>query len=95
MNGVGPWWFPGPIRSVITRLSGLFFQEASWVRHDRGYSRGRPARSECDRLFLNALLRDASRTTKASRAIACAWLGVFFWIMVRLFGWASYGRDVK
>jgi hypothetical protein len=91
-NGVGPWWFPSWARRLLTWLSGLFFDEASWVKHDEGYAAGNPSRCECDRKFLQAMLRDASETGTTLRVFACLGLSVFFWIMVRLFGWLSYGR---
>ena len=35
-NGVGPYWFPKPLRVTLTRFSLLFFDEASWDKHDEG-----------------------------------------------------------
>ena len=92
-NGVGPWWMPGPFRAALTRASGLFFATASWDRHDIGYARGRPARAECDRLFLAAMLADAGRAGPVWRMAGCTVLAWVFWAMVRAFGWASYGRQ--
>jgi hypothetical protein len=93
MNGLGPWWFPARLRDWLTRASSLFFDEAAWNKHDEGYARGRPSRAECDRKFLCAMLRDASRCTTTPRIWACIWLAGLFWLMVRLFGWASYQRN--
>lgn len=92
---MGPWWFPGPIRQALTAISGVFFDEASWIHHDRGYARGRPERAECDRRFLMAMLRDASHQPTVLRAWACVNLAFVLWISVRLGGWASYGRKAR
>ena len=91
-NGLGPWWFPEWLRSYLTCLSSMFFDEAAWEKHDIGYERGRPSRAECDKKFFQAMLRDASRTQSMSKIWICCWLATFFWIMVRLFGWTSYNR---
>lgn len=92
MNGVGPWWMPAPIRAALTVLSAMFFVTASWDRHDEGYGRGYPARAECDRLFLAAMLADAGQAGAVWRMAVCTVLAWMFWAAVRLFGWASYGR---
>ncbi len=95
VNGVGPRWAPAPVRALLTRLATAFFDEASWDHHDWGYYWGCPARAECDRRFLAAMLRDASRAGPVWRmtlANALAWL---FWAAVRLGGWASYGRRAR
>lgn len=91
-NGLGPWWFPAPVRNAMTAAGRVFFREASWVRHDVGYARGYPSRAECDRLFLMAMLRDASRQPTVLRAWACVKLAFFLWACVRLGGWASYRK---
>lgn len=91
-NGVGPAWAWSWVRRLLTALSGLFFCEAGWREHDVGYGRGFPSRSVCDRKFLQAMLRDASETTTTPRVIACCALAFSFWVMVRAFGWASYGK---
>ena len=89
-NGLGPWWFPAFARNFLTRLSRRFFNEAAWDKHDEGYDRGAPSRAVCDRKFLQEILRDASQTTTTGRVLGCVALAVFYWLMVRLFGWASY-----
>lgn len=89
-NGLGAWWFPTPLRAWLTNRSAAFFNEASWVKHDIGYSRGRPARHICDRKFLQAMLRDASRH---DRPALCAALALLFWVCVRVGGHWSYARD--
>lgn len=88
---------PGPARVALTRLSGCFFLTASWDRHDVGYARGCPSRAECDRLFLAAMLADAGQAGPVWRMAGCTVLAWGFWVAVRLFGWASYGRggDVR
>jgi len=91
-NGLGPWWFPAPVRSAMTASGRVFFSEASWARHDVGYARGYPSRAECDRKFLMAMLRDASRQPSVLRAWACVKLAFFLWACVRLGGWASYRK---
>ena len=94
-NGLGPWWFPAFIRNFLTRLSRRFFNEAAWEKHDVGYGRGVVSRAECDRKFLQAMLRDASQTTTTLRVFACVGLAFFYWFMVRLFGWGSYNYKGK
>jgi len=92
VNGVGPRWAPVGIRRALTLLSGTFFAEASWQHHDWGYYWGCPSRTECDRRFLAAMLRDASlagATWRMAAACALAWA---FWVAVRLGGWVSYGK---
>ena len=88
-NGLGAWWFPAPLRAWLTRKSAAFFDEASWVKHDVGYARGRPARHLCDRKFLQAMLRDAAR---GDQPPLTATLALVFWACVRLGGRWSYGR---
>jgi len=90
-NGVGPWWFPRHIRAALTSLSSVFFVTASWDRHDQGYARACPSRAECDRKFLAAMLTDAGQAGPVWRMAGCTVLAWWFWVMVRLFGWASYG----
>jgi len=89
-NGVGPKWFPKFTRRALTRLSALFFDTASWDRHDEGYQAGRPARSECDRLFLAAMLTDGSQAGPVWRMLGCSLLAWGFWLAVRFFGWTAY-----
>jgi len=92
-NGLGPWWFPSAWRRWLTALSALFFDEASWRIHDVSYDAGDPPRSVADYGFLKAMIRDAGRTDTLLRMIACIALAFFFYALVRLFGWASYGRN--
>lgn len=93
MSGeVGPWWFPKPLRQALTWLSGLFFDTASWEKHDEGYARGHPSRAECDRLFLAAMLLDASQAGPVWRMLVCSLLGWAFWVSARVGGWLSYGK---
>lgn len=94
-NGVGPRWFPPITRRALTWLSALFFNTASWDRHDEGYARGDPARSECDRLFLAAMLTDASQAGPVWRMLGCSVLGWVFWLAVRAFGWAVYCKRLR
>ncbi len=91
-NGVGPRWFPAWARRILTRFSARFFSEADWERHDEGYARGSPDRATCDRKFLKAMLRDAAQATTTIRVLACVGLALFFWTMVRAFGWTAYKR---
>jgi len=92
VNGVGPYWWPAWARAWLTTWSGAFFKEASWQRHDRGYARGTPARAECDRLFLAAMLRDAARAGAVWRMGACCGLAWLFWAAVRVGGGPSWRR---
>ena len=92
-NGLGPWWFPDAWRRWLTNLSSLFFDEAGWSKHDVAYDKGFPSRSTADFKFLAAMVRDASLTTRLHRMIACLMLALLFYALVRLFGWASYGRN--
>ncbi len=89
-NGLGAWWFPAPLRAWLTRKSAAFFDEASWVKHDIGYAAGHPARHICDRKFLQAMLRDASRGQRPAKS---AILALLFWVCVRIGGGFSYARD--
>lgn len=94
-NGVGPWWAPACVRRALTWLSSWFFSEASWEHHDIGYARGRPSRAKCDRRFLAAMLRDASRAGPVWRMVAACTLAWIFWTAVRLGGWISYNWHPK
>jgi hypothetical protein len=94
-NGVGPWWLPAWPRRALTRLSGRFFQEADWAHHDYGYATRAAPRTVCDLRFLQAMLRDASAQPGTGATLAATVLAVTFWMLVRLFGWASYGRDIE
>ena len=91
-NGLGPWWFPSVLRAALTWISSFFFDEAAWVKHDEGYALGDPSRAVCDWKFLQAMIRDASRTTRLHRMLACLLIALFFYTFVRLFGWLSYNR---
>lgn len=89
-NGLGPWWFPEPLRRALTWASGFFFDEAAWDIHDEGYARGEPSRAICDWKFFQAMLRDASRVSRFHRVVACLVLAFTFYFAVRAFGWGSY-----
>lgn len=90
-NGLGPWWFPARLRQYLTNLGELFFEEAAWEKHDEGYALAIVSRAECDRKFLMAMLRDASRASTVGKAAICVGLAFFFWVCVRVGGAASYG----
>jgi hypothetical protein len=94
-NGLGPAWFPKWLTRGLTQLGRMFFDEANWGHHDHGYARGYPARAECDRLFLMAMLRDASLQPSVLRAWGCGKAAWFLWGCVRAFGWASYVTNEK
>ena len=91
-NGVGPAWAPAPVRAALTRLAALFFEEASWERHDRGYGRGgsEADRARFDRLFLAAMLRDASLLKTVPRMFGASLLAWIFWTAVRMGGWTAF-----
>ena len=92
INGVGPAWAPKYVRVALTWFSGLFFNWASWARHDQGYAEGGDAarRAEIDMKFLRAMLCDAAILGSPFRMLAGCLLAWFFWAMVRAFGWASF-----
>lgn len=94
-NGVGPSWFPAPVRRALTWFSLLFFSEANWDKHDEGYKAGSPSRSECDRKMLQAGLRDASRTTTIPRIFVCTFLAWVYYLACRAGGWATYNYKGK
>jgi hypothetical protein len=89
-NGIGPAWFNPKIRQVLTCIGSYFFSEASWDKHDEGYAAKNPERHVCDRKFLQAMLRDTSRPNNSFKVILTVFIALFFWVMVRLFGWISY-----
>lgn len=89
-NGLGPSWFPDWFRELLTKFGSSFFDEAAWDKHDVGYHLAIHSRSECDFKFLQAMLRDASRTPKIWRVLVSCMLAWIFWIAVRLGGWMSY-----
>lgn len=91
-NGVGPAWFPSFIRNALTYFSLLFFNEASWEKHDEGYAIKIYLRKECDLRFLKAMLRDASSQRVVWRMFGCTLLAWLFYTFVRLFGWISYNK---
>jgi len=90
VNGVGPSWFPSSVRDKLTKFSLRFFNEASWSKHDIGYKRGNPSRYICDMKFLQAMLRDASKSKPVLKILICVLIAWFYWIWVRLLGWISY-----
>jgi hypothetical protein len=91
-NGLGPAWFPKPIRRALTSLGKLFFQEASWEIHDESYATGSPSRWRADRGFLAAMLRDASRDQSILKMLACTIIAWALWLLVRAGGWMSYRK---
>jgi hypothetical protein len=93
-NGIGPKWFPAPLRKALTKLGEYFFIEASWEIHDEGYTKGSPDRDVCDRKFLQAMLRDASLTTTTLKVAGCTILAWTFWLFTRVFGWMTYRNKV-
>lgn len=92
MNGLGAWWFPNPVRVWLTKKSAEFFDEAAWQRHDRGYNLAIVSRETCDRKFLQAMLRDASRSHRPARTAVIA---LFLWVCVRVGGSLSYGKKKR
>lgn len=90
-NGVGSAWMPEIIRKTLTRLSAWFFDEASWNHHDFGYFVGCTERDRlyCDNQFFEAMRRDARQKSFYKMLLALN-LSLFFYLMVRLFGWTSF-----
>ena len=89
-NGLGPYWFPAAWRRWLTQVSSLFFDEANWELHDKGYQRKEHPRWYCDHRMLGASLRDASNAKTPARMLACTVLAWMFWALVRCFGWISW-----
>ena len=90
-NGIGPGWFPAPLRALITKLASICFVEASWQHHDWGYGKGGSEvdRINCDGRFLIAMRRDVCRAPLLTKIPA--WLICHgFYIMVRLGGRSSF-----
>ena len=92
-NGLGPYWFPSAWRTRLTKMSSLYFDEASWTKHDEGYYKKDPKRSVCDWKFLQAMIRDASKTTTLGRLLLCLLLALFFYTCVRALGSHSYNKN--
>lgn len=92
MNGVGPYWFPSPVRRVLTKVASLYFDEASWNKHDEGYYKRNPDRATCDFKFLQALLRDSSKKDSTLKVTVFILVSYLVWIIVRLAGWSAYNR---
>lgn len=90
-NGVGPDWIPESLRSLITGYASWFFAEASWKHHDFGYAKGRTEaeRARYDRLFLEAMRRDASRYYWPKWLLALL-VSSFFHRAVRRYGSRSF-----
>lgn len=91
-NGLGPYWFPDWLRKLLSKAGSSFFDEAAWDKHDEGYAKQYPSRVVCDRKFLQAMLKDASKTTTTFRVFMCCILAWVFWFFVRVFGWISYNK---
>jgi hypothetical protein len=91
-NGLGPKWFPKSVRRWLTSLGELFFKRAAWEIHDLSYAKGNPTRSECDKGFLMAMLKDASEASTIVKMLACCLLAWLLWILVRLFGWTTFNN---
>lgn len=89
-NGIGPSYFPKSIRDWITNRASYFFREADWCHHDWGYHWGVTPKWECDKKFLQAMLRDASRCDTVVSIFTATLLAYFFWFMVTLFGGSAY-----
>lgn len=94
-NGVGPSWLWTPARDFLTRVFSFYFIEASHEKHDEGYKVGSPSWAECDRKFLQAMLRDASLATTTFRTFICTFLAWLLWLLCRLGGWMSYNFKGK
>ncbi|WP_072858366.1 hypothetical protein [Loktanella atrilutea] len=82
-NGVGAYWMPRWLRSILTAWFLWDFTEAAAEAHDLAYYLRDQPRAVIDRIFLDRMLLQA--TTARTRAKAC-----LIYIMVRAFGGQSY-----
>lgn len=91
-NGLGPRWFPDRLRSWLTRSASYFFKRASWDTHDIGYALAEKSRWHCDFRFLQEMLKDAADRDRIWKIFVATTLAFFFWVLVRCFGWMTYGH---
>jgi len=91
-NGFGPESWPKKLQQTFNRFSTHYFDEASANKHDEGYKLAIKSRWHCDKRFLQAMLRDASKQERFSKIFICLILAITYWLSVRLFGWRHYGK---
>lgn len=89
-NGAGPAYLPGFIRRFVTKVLSFYFDEASWDHHDYGYFWGCPSKAECDRRFLSAMLRDASKQPTIALRLVARLISFLLWYIVATQGNYSY-----
>ena len=93
-NGVGPWWVSQKVRGVITSWFTSYFDEASAIKHDEGYSKADPPRIVCDAWYLYYMTQDCKKQHGAK--VYTTYLKAYaLYVAVRCFGWLSYGRDKR
>jgi hypothetical protein len=91
-NGFGPESWPKKLQKAFNRFSTHYFDEASANRHDEGYKLAVKSRWHCDKRFLQAMIRDASKQERVPKIFICLILAITYWLFVRSFGWRHYGK---
>jgi hypothetical protein len=91
-NGLGPWWFPARLRSLLTAWASARYPSLSWELHDASYRAAHPARWICDRGFLRAMLGDAIKAQRLGAMMGLSVVAWGMWLLVRVFGKLSYGK---
>lgn len=94
-NGLGPEWFPAPLRAALTAWASARYPSLSWQMHDASYAAADPARWVCDRGFLRAMLGDAISAPRLAGMFGLSVAAWGFWAAVRIGGYWSYGRGKK
>ncbi|MEP2977951.1 MAG: hypothetical protein ABJO86_00610 [Lentilitoribacter sp.] len=91
-NGFGPESWPKKLQQAFNRFSTHYFDEASANKHDEGYALALHSRWHCDKRFLQAMLRDASKQERVSKILICLNLAIIYWLAVRVGGSRNYGK---
>lgn len=91
-NGFGPESWPKKLQAAFNRFSTHYFDEASANKHDEGYKLAIKSRWHCDKRFLQAMVRDASKQERVSKIFICLILAITYWLFVRVFGSRHYGK---
>lgn len=91
-NGFGPESWPKKLQQAFNRFSTHYFNEASANKHDEGYRLALHSRWHCDKRFLQAMIRDASKQDRVSKIFICLNLAIIYWLAVRVGGSRNYGK---